>query len=87
MKTRKIEEIRADMNPSSYGVTLRIDGREFYGRAECGDTAQDAYKQLMNALYAEYPDMRERCWEYLDINQIATQIWALLRALHIAQQV
>lgn len=31
---RKIEELRAYMNPSSYGVTLRIDGKEFSGRAE-----------------------------------------------------
>lgn len=83
---RKIEELRAYMNPSSYGVTLRIDGKEFSGRAECGDTAQDAYREIVKALREEYPDMCTRYWEYPDINHVVTQIWALLCALHEAQR-
>ena len=55
---RKIEELRAYMNPSSYGVTLRIDGKEFSGRAECGDTAQDAYREIMKALRTDYKNRR-----------------------------
>lgn len=83
---RKIEELLAYMNPSGYGVTLRIDGKEFSGRAKRGDSALDANREFMDAIFEEYPDMVKRYWEYTDINCVTDQVWKLLCALHEAQR-
>lgn len=83
---RKIEELHAYMNPSGYGVTLRIDGKEFSGQAKWGDSALDANREFMGAMLEEYPDMVKRYWEYADIDRVTEQVWKLLCALQELQR-